>query len=129
VNPPSEDKNPVPRSDCRAATDYVVEVYQPDGKTLRGISRLLDLSVSGACVESTSEWNEGEDVVIRVLLDQKNLLVLPARVVWKRLFSKTSQFGLVFREYPEKIHQVIQTFVSDYEARLHRMSPKVFYNE
>ncbi|MBL0057596.1 MAG: PilZ domain-containing protein [Elusimicrobia bacterium] len=119
----------MPRSDCRAATDFVVEVYQEDGKTLRGISRLLDLSVSGACVESTSEWNEGEDVVIRVLLDQRNLLVLPARVIWKRLFSKTSQFGLVFREYPAEIHQVIQTFVADFEARLHRMAPKVFYNE
>jgi hypothetical protein len=71
-----EGKWHLPRTDGRAATDFVVEVYHGDGKTLRGISRLLDLSVSGACVDSTSDWNEGEEVVIHVLLDTRTLLVL-----------------------------------------------------
>jgi hypothetical protein len=62
------------RLDGRAATDFVVEVYHSDGKTLKGISRLLDLSVSGACVDSTSDWNEGDDVHIRVLLDRGDVV-------------------------------------------------------
>ncbi len=120
-----EGKWHLPRAEGRAATDFVVEVYHGDGKTLRGISRLLDLSVSGACVDSTSDWNEGEEVVIHVLLDARTLLVLPALVVWKRMFSKTHQYGLTFREYPEKSHGLIRRFVQEYEARLHRMAPKI----
>ncbi|MBL8023880.1 MAG: PilZ domain-containing protein [Elusimicrobia bacterium] len=123
----SEGRRPsgqIPRADCRAATDFVVEVYHGDGKTLWGISRLLDLSISGACVESTSEWNEGEDVVLHVLLDKRNLLALPARVLWKRVYSKTHHFGLKFQNYPHEFQSVIEGFVQDYETRLHRMSPK-----
>ena len=127
MTPPPEGKWHLPRADSRAATDFVVEVYHADGKTLRGISRLLDLSVSGACVDSTSEWNEGEEIVIQVLLDKRTLLVLPAQLVWKRMFSKTHQYGLKFREYPEKNRGLIQNFVREYEARLHRMAPKVIY--
>jgi hypothetical protein len=121
---PQDGKWHLPRADSRAATDFVVEVFHADGKTLRGISRLLDLSVSGACVDSTSDWNEGEDVVIHVLLDKRTLLVLPALVMWKRMFSKTFQYGLKFREYSEKSRVSIQNFVREYEARLHRMAPK-----
>lgn len=123
----AEGKWHLPRADARAATDFVVEVYHPDGKTLRGISRLLDLSASGACVDSTSDWVEGEEVVIHILLDTRTLLVLPAKVVWKRLFTKTHQYGLRFREYPEKTRAAIVRFVREYEARLHRMAPKIIY--
>jgi hypothetical protein len=122
-----EGKWHLPRTDGRAATDFVVEVYHGDGKTLRGISRLLDLSVSGACVDSTSDWNEGEEVVIHVLLDTRTLLVLPAGVIWKRMFSKTHQYGLKFRDYPEKTRGLIERFVQEYETRLHRMAPKIIY--
>ena len=124
---PPDGKWHLPRANGRAATDFVVEVYHADGKTLRGISRLLDLSVSGACVDSTSDWNEGEEVVMHVLLDARTLLVLPALVVWKRMYSKTYQYGLKFRDYPEKTHDLIRRFVQDYEARLHRMAPKIIY--
>ncbi|MBK8575115.1 MAG: PilZ domain-containing protein [Elusimicrobia bacterium] len=122
-----EGKWHLPRADPRAVTDFVVEVYHSDGKTLRGISRLLDLSVSGACVESTSDWNEGEKVVIHVLLDQGNLLTLPAQLMWKRMFSKTYQYGLNFGQYAETTRGVIGDFVRNFETRLHRMSPKTIY--
>lgn len=122
-----EGKWHLPRADCRAATDFVVEVYHADGKTLWGISRLLDLSVSGACVDSTSDWNEGEEVVIHVLLDKRTLLNLPAQVMWKRMFSKTHQYGLKFRDYSEVTQSVIRSFVSEFEARLHRMAVKNIY--
>lgn len=73
---------------------------------------------SGACVDSTSEWNEGEEIVIQVLLDKRTLLgggSLP-QLVWKRMFSKTHQYGLKFREYPKNCG-LIQNFVREYEAR------------
>ena len=65
--------------------------------------------------------------MIQVLLDKRTLLVLPTQLVWKRMFSKTHQYGLKFREYPEKNRGLIQNFVREYEARLHRMAPKVIY--
>ena len=117
----------LPRKDPRAATDVVVEAYHADAKTLRGICRLLDLSISGACVESTSDWVEGEEVVIRVLLDTRTLLKLPAKVIWKRLFAKTHHYGLRFNDYSEKNRAEIAQFVKDFEARLSRMGPKLVF--
>jgi hypothetical protein len=52
---------------------------------------------------------------------------LPAAVMWKRMFSKTHQYGLKFRDYPEKNRGVDRAdFVKEYETRLHRMAPKIF---
>lgn len=87
----------------------------------------MDLSVSGACVDSTSDWNEGEEVVIHVLLDKRTLLTLPAHVVWKRMFSKTHQYGLKFKDFSELSRDVIREFVKEFETRLHRMAPKIIY--
>jgi hypothetical protein len=83
------------------------------GKRLRRHFAVVGFVGLGACVDSTSDWNEGEDVVIQVLLDKRTLLVLPAQVLWKRMFSKTHQYGLKFREYPAAIGFTSCEFVRD----------------
>ncbi|MBL0349546.1 MAG: PilZ domain-containing protein [Elusimicrobia bacterium] len=118
-----------PRAAERAATDFVIEIHNPDGKTLRGISRLLDLSVSGACVDSASDLIEGDRFVIRLLLDAKSVIALPVTVVWKRYFTKTFQYGLRFGEYAEETRKIIETFVGEYSAKLRKMGPKIIFTD
>ncbi len=123
------DSDQVPRASERAATDFVIEIYNPDGKVLRGICRLLDLSVAGSCVDTSSDLNEGEAVVIRVLLTQRHLLTLPGRVVWKRYFPKLYQYGLKFDAYAEETRLVIEEFVKAYSAKLRKMGPKIIFTD
>ena len=113
----------------RAATDFVIEIHNPDGKTLRGISRLLDLSVSGACVDSTTDLIEGDRFVIRLLLNAKSVIAIPVTVVWKRYFTKTFQYGFQFGEYPEETRRAIETFVGEYSAKLRKMGPKILFTD
>lgn len=119
----------LPRLFPRAATDFVVEVYDETGRRLRGISRLLDLSVAGACVDSTSEWGVGERLTVRVLLNGSDLLRLPGAVVWRRAFSKTTRYGLQFSACPEEGRAAIDAYVGDYSTKLSRMGPKNFMKE
>ena len=100
-----------PRGAARAATDFAIEIYHTDGKTLRGISRLLDISISGACLESTSDLGESEEFQIRLLLGRRTLVTIPVQVIWKRYFSKSFQYGLRFNEYPAEVRAAISDFV------------------
>lgn len=115
-----------PRVNTRAATDHAAEIYNPEGTVLRGIARVLDLSTAGACLESTGDWNEGDDLVIRLLLEGKTLLQLPGTVVWKRFFTRTHQFGIRFKTLPGETLGNIRAFVESYAVRLRRMGPVLF---
>ena len=117
----------LPRVDTRAATDHVAEVYHPDGTLLRGIARVLDLSVAGACLESTGEWNEGDRFSLRVLLESRHLLVVSGRFVWKRTFTRTFQYGVRFSLLTKDQRNVLRAFVDSYAVRLRRMGPKPFH--
>lgn len=98
----------------RAATDFVVELYELDGRTLIGIARLMNLSVSGACLESTSVLAEKTGAVLRLLLGKRHLLTLPADVVWVRLLPSVRQYGLRFGKYQEAVKTLITKFVQEY---------------
>lgn len=98
----------------RAATDFVVELYELDGRTLIGIARLLNLSATGACVESTSVMAEKTGAVVRLLLGKRHLLTLPADVMWVRQLPSVRQYGVRFGKYPEAAQGLITKFVQEY---------------
>jgi hypothetical protein len=112
--------------DTRASTDHAAEIYNADGKVLRGIARVLDLSTAGACLESTGEWNVGDELFMRLLLEGRSLLMLPATVVWTRLFTRTQHCGVRFKPLSGETLGKIGAFVESYAARLRGMGPKPF---
>lgn len=109
-----EPSKPEKRSAPRAATDFVVELYELDGRTLIGIARLLNLSVSGACVESTCTLVEKAGLIVRLLLGKRHLLTLPADVVWLRQLPHVRQYGIRFGPYPQTAKDLILKFVQEY---------------
>jgi hypothetical protein len=102
----------------RASTDFVVELYELDGHSLIGIGRLLNLSVSGACVESVSTLVEKTGVVVRLLLGKRHLLTLPADVVWVRVLPHQRQYGIRFGSFPDTARALIEKFVQEYFGEL-----------
>jgi hypothetical protein len=102
----------------RAEADFVVEMYELDGRTLIGIARLLNLSATGACVESTSVLVDKAGIVIRLLLGKRHLLTLPGGVMWIRVLPHTRQYGLRFGAYPENAKGLIVKFVQEYFSEL-----------
>ncbi|HRY29231.1 MAG TPA: PilZ domain-containing protein [Elusimicrobiota bacterium] len=114
----TESSGPEKRGAPRAATDFVVELYELDNRTLIGIGRLQNLSVSGACVESVSVLAEKTGVVVRLLLGKRHLLTLPADVVWVRNLPNTRQYGIRFGGYPEGARQLVVKFVEEYFSEL-----------
>ena len=110
LNPSGPEKRVAPR----ASADFVVELYELDGHTLVGIGRLLNLSVSGACVDSISTLVEKAGIVVRLLLGKRHLLTLPSDVVWVRVLPHNRQYGIRFSNYPETAKALIEKFVKEY---------------
>lgn len=124
-----QDRPPTPREGERAAGDVVLEIYDPDGRTLRGIGRLLDLSTVGVSVESTSELNEGDPVVFRGMVGKESIVTLSARVVWKRFYPRLYRYGLRLEGVPPAVRAEIERFVGDVGARLRKMAPKIIHTK
>jgi hypothetical protein len=102
------------RSEPRILADFMVEIYQRDGRTLTGIARLVNLSVAGACIDSTTGLAEKANLTLRLLLGKRHLLTLPAEVVWKRSRQHTVEYGLKFGSYPESAKSLIIKVVREY---------------
>jgi hypothetical protein len=98
----------------RAATDFVVELYETDGHTLIGIARLLNLSVTGAYVETTSPLVDKSSLTVRLLLGKRHLLSLPGEIVWVRTLPHMRQRGGRFGAYPDPARELITKFVQEY---------------
>lgn len=102
------------RVEPRAAADFVVELYAPDGGTLVGIAKLLNLSVQGACVESITFMDEKDAVMVRLLLGKRHLLTLPAVVMWAQPGVHQRTYGLKFGEYSSSGQALVTKFVDEY---------------
>jgi hypothetical protein len=81
----------------RKNADYVVEFYDSGGLFLEGVGRLLDLSPTGALVESSLRLTLGQTVLTRIRRAGQAHLELPATVV--RMSSKGASvtYGLHFK--------------------------------
>ena len=125
----SDDRPPTPRQGLRAPGDVVLELYNPDGRTLRGIGRLLDLSTVGVSVETTSEFNEDDDLVVRGMVNPETAITLNARVVWKRFYPRLYRYGLRLDRLTPDAREEIERFVGDVGARIRKGAPKIIHTK
>ena len=84
------------RQALRKQADYVVEFYDSEGFMLKGVGRLLDLSPTGALIESNLRLKPGEVVVIRMRRGGQSQLSLPATVVRVRGKGTALTYGVKF---------------------------------
>lgn len=106
-----------PRAAERAASDVPLEIYDGEGRTLRGVSRLLDISSDGACVESTCEFNEGDDLMLRGTVGDGEVVPFRAVVVWRSFSFRLHRYGLRFDGLSPAARDAIERFVNLTAAR------------
>jgi hypothetical protein len=80
----------------RKQSDYVVEFYDLDGLLLAGVGHLLDLSATGALVESPLRLVAGQTLRIRLRRGDQSELELPATVVRVRGKGTQMTYGIKF---------------------------------
>lgn len=107
----------LPRAAERAASDIPLEIYDAEGRTLRGVSRLLDVSLNGACVESTCEFNEGDGLVLRGAVGDGEVVPFRAVVVWRSFSFRLHRYGLRFDDLSPAARDAVDRFVSLTAAR------------
>jgi hypothetical protein len=100
------------RLEARAITDVAMEVYDMATHELVGVARLMNLSVAGACVETTANLSGRPNLFIRMLLDNR-LVAAPVTVIWERRASNCVEYGLRFGLHSEEMAHVIQTFMRE----------------
>jgi len=80
----------------RKYADYVVEFYDSEGFLLLGVGRLLDLSATGALVESSLRLTVEDKVLVRLRRGRHSDVDLSATVVRVRHKASTATYGLRF---------------------------------
>ncbi len=99
------------RSQDRAQASLMVEVYEPEGKILRGVAKLINISEQGAGLESTDILPEKFQVMVRFLVGKKDLLSIKAFVVWSRPRLTLLEYGLRFDPIGSDNLALIQQFM------------------
>jgi len=84
------------RLSARKQSNYVIEFYDPDASFLMGVGRLIDLSATGALVESTLRLSTGQTLWARLRRGERANLELPVRVVRIQGKGSSLTYGLKF---------------------------------
>jgi hypothetical protein len=85
------------RRSSRKHADYVVELYDTTGSFLEGVGRLLDLSPTGALVESTLRLMPGQALLARIRRGEQASLELPVTVIRVQGKGASLTYGLHFK--------------------------------
>ncbi|MBK7574606.1 MAG: PilZ domain-containing protein [Elusimicrobia bacterium] len=104
------------RRNARPATS-LWKFTTPKGGPLRGVSRLLDVSKNGACVESTCEFNEGDGLVLRGSVGDGEVVPFRAVVIWRSFSFRLHRYGLRFDDLSPAARESVDRFVSLTAAR------------
>lgn len=108
------------RAGPRISTDFVIELSLGEPPLLVGIAKLIDLSVTGVMIETTTRLAKEESYRLRFLLKKKDLLHLPAHTVWEKKYPHVVHYGMQFIDLSPVDQAAIQKFV------LEQMPPQDF---
>jgi hypothetical protein len=101
------------RSENRAITDVAMEIYDMASHELVGIARLMNLSLTGACVETTSSLDGRDSLFVRMLLNGR-LMAVPVKLMWERITPKVKEYGLRFGPYSDEMRDTVNDFIREH---------------
>jgi hypothetical protein len=100
------------RNDSRAITDVALELYDMSTHELVGVGRLMNLSLTGSCIETTSDLGGRKDLFVRMLLNGQ-LVACPADVVWEKPYASVREYGFRFGPFPDEMQEIIRRFMKE----------------
>jgi len=98
----------------RVPADFVIEIHDAGTGMLIGVAKLLNLSITGACIESTSSISQGDKVTMRFLLGGENLISFLSEVKWVKENIRVKEYGLKFESMNDLNREIIRKFVQEY---------------
>lgn len=84
------------RRAVRSKHDSVIEIYDTEGRFIKGTGRLVNFSKVGICFSSTHPLALGEPLRARLRLLREGALEISARVVWTKKRPAGMLYGLAF---------------------------------
>lgn len=72
----------IPRRFHRQVVTFEAEVSNPGGATIRGIA--MDVSLGGVCIEAATAPPQGEDLFVRLILQERGEVTLVGHLLWVR---------------------------------------------
>jgi hypothetical protein len=100
------------RTEVRAITDVALEVFDMATHELVGVARLLSLSPSGACAETTADLSDHSNLFVRMLLGN-HLVAAPVSAVWARSLPRGFEYGFRFGPYSDEMQEIVKMFIQD----------------
>ena len=124
--PMTEETSSEKRFETRAITDVALELYDMSTHELVGVGRLMNLSLTGACIETTSELGGRTSLFMRMLLNNQ-LVAAPVTVVWEKSYSSVREYGIKFGDFADEMLASIKSFMKEniafYEDTDRSLSP------
>ena len=80
----------------RSRAELVLELYEPEGRLVMSVGRLLDLSSLGFRFEGPLGMKAGQTFRARIRLEKTLMLEVPVKVAWVRSKSTRNAYGMEF---------------------------------
>jgi hypothetical protein len=110
MNP--EDRRRAPRS----RTQLVVELYEPEGRLVLGVGRLLDLSSMGFRFESNLRLHPHQLLRARVRMKRDLLVEVPVKVAWTRSKGIRHAYGMEFKGISKTDYHRMEQWVKEHQT-------------
>src|SRR5262249_21739207 len=81
----------------RSPADLIVELYEPEGRFVLGVGKLLDLSSLGFRFEGSLRIRSESPLRARIRLKRELLVEVPVRVAWTRSKGTRFTYGMEFK--------------------------------
>lgn len=100
------------RNEVRAITDVALELYDMSTHELVGVGRLMNLSMTGSCIETTSNLGGRTSLFMRMLLNNQ-LVAAPVDVVWEKSYTSIQEYGIKFGPLADEMLATIKSFMKE----------------
>ncbi len=104
------------RRNARSRAQLVVELYEPDGRLVLGVGRLLDLSSSGFRFESTLRLHPHQLLRARVRMKKDLQFEVPVKVAWTRSKGIRLSYGMEFKGISRGDYLRMERWVKEHKA-------------
>lgn len=91
----------------RTKTDLVFEIFGHADQFISGVGRLLDVSIVGGLLETTSRLDTGQKIKAQIRIDERRVVELEGNVVWLRPKGRMIVYGIEFiRMHPNDLERL-----------------------
>ena len=101
----------------RSQTELVLELYEPEGRLVMSVGRLLDLSSLGFRFEGPLGMQAGQTFRARIRLEKTLMLEVPVKLAWVRSKTNKNAYGMEFMGISKVDLAKMEKWVKEHKTR------------